>query len=84
MFTATLVFEFYSLCQQFFRQVPPIEGGDCTPGNNHTISSEEKKRAFFAEVDRLYAGNDDEKEAAMRTLQDNEIQVMNFFMPVLD
>lgn len=40
-----------------------------------TISFEEKKRLFYGKVDELYIGGDEDKEAAMRMLQDNEIQV---------
>lgn len=40
-----------------------------------TISFEEKKRLFYGKVDELYAGGDEDKEAAMRMLQDNEFHV---------
>lgn len=37
-----------------------------------SISFEEKKRLFYGKVDELYAGGDEDKETAMRMLQDNE------------
>lgn len=57
-----------------FRTEPsPIEGGDSLTQNNNALSNEEKKRSLYAKIDELYSGNDEDKETAMRVLQDNEI-----------
>lgn len=44
-------------------------------GVQKAISSEEKKRLFYGKIDELYAGSGEDKEDAMRMLQDNEINV---------
>nr|XP_039249598.1 regulator of microtubule dynamics protein 2-like [Styela clava] len=51
----------------------PIEGGDSLLQNNNAVSNEEKKRSLYAKIDSLYTGSDEDKETAMRVLQDNEI-----------